>query len=282
MTRRALLGGAIGVVLVGCAAETEPEPAPQPSPSPTAAPEPGPTPEPEPDIDVEAVIAEHEGREPTEWGMHFAGIVRTGSEAASPSPDAVFLTLDACGGPYGSGYDAVLIDGLIAAEIPATLFLNSRWIEVNRATAEELAANELFSIQNHGSRHLPLSVTGRDAYGIVGTASAREAAMEVWDNRLVIEELTGRAPQWFRPGTAHLDDVGMSIAEALGERIAGFAVDGDAGATLSAASVAAEIGAARGGELVLAHMNQPGSGTADGLLEAVNVLRDRGIAFARL
>lgn len=283
VTRRGMLGGSLALVLAGCAAEPEPSPAPVATPAPGPAPEPLPTPTPAPPlVDVEAVIAAHEGLVPSQWGLDIAGVVRTGSEAGSSSPHAVFLTLDACGGPHGSGYDKALIGGLVDAGIAATLFLNQRWIETNRATAEALAALPQFSIQNHGSRHMPLSVNGSEAYGIPGTMNAREAAMEVWENHVAVTELTGTAPVWFRPGTAHLDDVGLSIAGALGERIAGFAINGDGGATLPAASVAAETAAAVGGEIVIAHMNQPGSGTAAGLLQAVAELRDRGIEFARL
>lgn len=285
VTRRSLIVGSLGIALAGCAAEPEPTPAPAATPTPTPTPEPTPTPAPTPTpppVDVEAVIAAHEGRAPTHWGIDIPGVVRTGSDAGSAAPGAVFLTLDACGGPAGSGYDEALIAGLVAAGIPATLFLNMRWIETNRGIAEALAAEPLFSIQNHGSRHMPLSVTGAAAYEIPGTENVRAAATEVWENHLAITELTGAAPTWFRPGTAHLDDVGLSISEALGERIAGFAINGDGGATLPAESVAAEVASAGGGEIVIAHMNQPGSGTAAGILQAIPQLVDRGIVFAAL
>lgn len=291
-TRRALLAGALGLALVGCAAEPDASPgategsAPRTTPPPRPAPEPEPAPETEPAappaVDPEAVIAAHEGRAPAHWGIEMPGVARTGAEAGSTAPQAVFLTLDACGGPAGSGYDEALISGLVAAGVPATLFLNRRWIDANRAIAEALAANPLFSIQNHGTQHRPLSVTGASAYGIAGTASAREAAMEVWENHLVLEELTGEAPRWFRPGTAHLDDVGASIAAGLGEGIAGFAINADGGATLPAGAVTAQLGSATGGEIVIAHMNRPGSGTAQGILQAVGPLRGRGIAFGTL
>lgn len=294
IARRSLVAGAIGAALVGCAEEPpaavtargrsaapDPEPNPATAVAPGAAPDAAPAAE-QPVADVEAVIAAHEGRAPTQWGMEFPGVVRTAADAGLPAHGAVLLTLDACGGPGGDGYDEALIAGLVEAGVPATLFLNLRWIRANPGIAAALAAQPLFSIQNHGTQHRPLSVTGASAYGIPGTTSPREAAMEVWENHLAITSLTGTAPRWFRPGTAHLDDVGLSIAEALGERIAGFAINGDGGATLSAESVAAEAGGAVGGEIVIAHMNRPGSGTAAGILAAVPMLRDRGIGFAAL
>ncbi|WP_336651524.1 MULTISPECIES: polysaccharide deacetylase family protein [unclassified Leucobacter] len=288
--RSALLGvgGILGLALSGCAtarpvapgssrvtADPHPREVAPADPPAAAAPAAPPLP------DVEAIIAAHEGRAPSQWGTDIPGVIRTGGEAGL-DPAAVYLTLDACGGSAGSGFDAPLIEGLTAAAVPATLFLNHGWIAANYQLAAALAANPLFSIQNHGTRHLPLSVNGSSAYGIPGTASVREVALEVWENHVALTELTGVAPRWFRPGTAHLDDVALSVSTALGERIAGFAINGDGGATLPAQSVTVAVGAAVGGEIVIAHMNQPGSGTAAGILAAVQQLRDRGLSFGVL
>lgn len=300
LPRRVLLLSSVGLAagaLVGCAASPEVDldaaPTPTFGPDPGAASEVDATPPLEPDRkplepeapvlpDVEAVIAAHEGRTPQHWGVDIPGVVRTGVDAGSADAGRVFLTLDACGGPGGSGFDERLIAGLQAAAVPATLFLNLRWIEANASLAAILAADPLFELGNHGSAHVPLSVIGQQAYGIPGTASVRDAAMEVWANHVALTELTGVRPRWFRPGTAHLDDVGLSIAEALGERVLGFSVNGDGGATFSAATVSAEVGAAGPGAIVIGHMNQPGSGTADGVLAAVDALRARGLDFGLL
>src|SRR5258708_792652 len=99
----------------------------------------------------------------------------TASRHPSAAGRVIALTFDACGGPGGSGYDQALIDFLRRRQVPATLFLNSRWIDANPAAFHLLAAEPLFEIGNHGTRHRPLSVTGRSAYGIPGTRSAGEA-----------------------------------------------------------------------------------------------------------
>ncbi len=303
LPRRTLLFGTAGlaaVALAGCAAppdreldvealptfgpDRDPDPTPEVDATPPIEPEPDPPAAPAAPVlpDVEAVIAAHEGRAPQLWGLDIPGVVRTGADAGSADAGRVFLTLDACGGPHGSAFDERLIAGLQASAVPATLFLNLRWIEANPGLAAMLAADPLFELGNHGSDHLPLSVTGRHAYGIPGTASVRDAAMEVWRNHLALTELTGSRPRWFRPGTAHLDDVGLSIALALGERVLGFSVNGDGGATFPAATVASEVGAAAPGSVVIAHMNQPASGTADGVLAAVAAVRSRGLDFGLL
>ena len=119
---------------------------------------------------------------PTSWGLQAAGIV----QSLDTSDPVVALTFDACGGPTptsaGCSYDRALIDLLRQHHARATLFLNSRWIAANPATADELIGDPLFEIGNHGTRHVPLSVTGRAAYGEAGTPSAAEAYDEVAAN----------------------------------------------------------------------------------------------------
>ncbi|WP_222842476.1 hypothetical protein [Bowdeniella nasicola] len=69
------------------------------------------------DDDISARFA---GVTPRAWGMEMPGIV------SRIESDALALTLDACGGARGSGFDAALIDLLRRHQVPATLFLNHR------------------------------------------------------------------------------------------------------------------------------------------------------------
>ena len=64
---------------------------------------------------------------------------------------------------------------------------------------------------------------------------------EIMGNQAALTERTGRAPRFFRPGTAHWDDVALAIAARLGLRAAGFSINGDGGATFPADTVAAEV-----------------------------------------
>lgn len=286
-TRRGLItaAGAAGIgMLVACATPRAAVTAPTASsprlssPTPTSTPTPTASP-----IDPAAVAARYANATPMQWGTDVAGVrpALIAATAASGAP-RVALTFDACGGPHGSGYDADLITGLRAADVPATLFLNARWIETHREIAEELAADPLFLLANHGTAHVPLSVDGRDAYGIHGTRSAQEAVGEVWGNHEVLTALTGESPRFFRAGTAHYDDVAAQIVGDLGETPIGFTVNGDGGATFTPDAVRHEFGRAEAGGIVLAHMNQPHSGTRDGALLAVADLRARGVEFVHV
>ncbi|MFJ6141653.1 polysaccharide deacetylase family protein [Kitasatospora sp. NPDC092286] len=223
-------------------------------------------------------MARYGGVAPEEWGLEVSRVI-TGLPGGERT---TALTFDACGGPGGNGYDADLIDFLRAHDVPATLFLNARWIDANPAEFDRLAADPLFEIGNHGSVHRPLSVRGRSAYGIAGTRDVGEVYDEVADNAEKLTGLLGHPPGFFRSGTAHYDDIATRIVADLGERVAGFTVNGDGGATLGASEVRREVTTAPPGAIVIAHMNHPGGGTAPGIAAAVPALLASGRRFVRL
>ncbi len=225
-----------------------------------------------------AVAAAHHGQRPTKWGMALPGIITT----FAPAGKQMALTFDACGGPGNDEMNEVLMNFLISQRIPATLFLNERWIDADPARAESLANNPLFEIGNHGTRHCPLSVTGRSAYGIAGTSSPQQAVDEVWGNHERLIRLTGRAPRFFRTGTAHYDEIAVEIVHELGETPVGFSINADAGATFSSARIQHEMATAVPGAISIAHMHRPKSGTAPGMMAAIPRLRSAGYEFVRL
>jgi peptidoglycan/xylan/chitin deacetylase (PgdA/CDA1 family) len=194
----------------------------------------------------------------------------------------VALTFDACGGPGGTGYDARLVAALRKNRVPATLFLNARWIAANPGPSAELAADPLFELADHGTAHRPLSVSGRSAYGIPGTASIAAVYEELLSNRAQITRLAGSPGPWYRPGTAYYDEVAAELVRAVGLVPVNFSVNGDGGATFSPAQVAAEVGKARAGDIVISHLNRPGSGTAPGYEAALPRMLGAGTAFTVL
>lgn len=298
--------------LAGCtAAPGGPPPRGIPSGSPTSSVDstsagptgPGPSPS-EPDVPSRAqIVARFAGVVPTQWGVEVTGVVRhldlqrstasgsrgsTGGGTATGAggrPTAA-LTFDACGGPSptssGCGADQALLALLRRYAVPATLFLNARWIAANPGLTDELVHDPLFEIGNHGTRHQPLSVNGRTAYTEQGTADVGAVFDEIAGNRERLTQLLGRPPAWFRSGTAHYDEVAVQIVGALGERVAGFSVNGDAGTTFSAAQVAVAVGACRDGDIVISHFNRPEHQTAAGYAAVLPRLVDRGYRFVTL
>jgi peptidoglycan/xylan/chitin deacetylase (PgdA/CDA1 family) len=224
------------------------------------------------------VVARYGHLRPRTWGFGGPGVVRE----LPASRRVIALTFDACGGPGGSGYDHALIGFLRRRDVPATLFLNSRWIDANPAAFRRLAREPLFEIANHGTRHLPLSVTGRSAYGIGGTRNAGQVYDEIAGNQAKLTRLLGVPPRFFRAGTAYSDDVAARIVTAMGDRLVTFSVNGDGGATFSPWQVRSTVTGAPGGSVVICHMNHPESGTALGIASAVPHLLASGYRFVRL
>lgn len=218
------------------------------------------------------------GREPLEWGENTTGVKTT----FQTDNKELALTFDACGGEYGNGYDETLVAFLKAEKVPATLFINERWIHANEQLFLELAADPLFQIENHGTNHTPLSVNGGDAWGIDATESPQAAHDEIMTNHATVRSLTGKDMTLFRSGTAYYDEVAVEIAEALGYSIVNFDILGDAGATYSPAQVKQALLQAKPGSIALMHMNQPTSGTAEGVKQAIPLLREQGFEFVLL
>jgi peptidoglycan/xylan/chitin deacetylase (PgdA/CDA1 family) len=226
----------------------------------------------------EKLVEEFSGRTPKEWGETVTGV-----KTRLVSHDRVIaLTLDACGSANGKGFDAVLINYLEREKIPATLFINARWIDANRELFLRLAANPLFEIGNHGLLHRPASVNGRSVYGIDGTKDVSELVDEIELNSVKIRELTGKTPRWYRCGTAFYDEVAVAVIKRMGYEAVGFNVLGDAGATHNREQVREALLKAGPGAIVIMHMNHPEGETAEGALAALPELRKRGFRFVKL
>lgn len=224
----------------------------------------------------EDIVQRYAEHTPATFGLDVPGVV-----LRHPGT-GVALTFDLCGGPQGDKLDHELWELLHGQRIASTFFVNSRWLEANPSLAQELGADPLIEIANHGHEHRPLTVDGRAAYGIGGTPDVGAAYDEVAAPVAALDDVGGTAPSWFRSGTAHVDDVGVRIAEALGQRVVNFSINGDGGATFGAQQVSTEVGRAGDGDIVIAHANRPGSGTAAGLALALPAMVDRGVTFVRL
>ena len=197
-----------------------------------------------------------------------------------PETKIAALTLDACGG----GYDAKLIRFLVEERIPATVFATRKWIERNAEGAAMLRSHpELFDIEDHGANHVPAVIgPGRRVYGIAGNLDVAHLESEVRDGAAAVEAMTGNAPHWYRGATATYDAQALRVIVAMGYKVAGFSINADAGATLKRGAIVARLNAVRPGDIIIAHMNKPGSDTAGGLAGGLNSLRVRGFRFVTL
>jgi peptidoglycan/xylan/chitin deacetylase (PgdA/CDA1 family) len=198
----------------------------------------------------------------------------------APGEKAIALTLDACGG----GYDEKLVNMLIELKLPATVFATRKWIDRQPAAVATLRAHaHLFAIEDHGAAHVP-AVVGAEkrVYGLRGAPDLARLQAEIEGGALAIAATGAPRPQWYRGATAMYDRTAIEAIPALGYRIAGFSLNGDAGATLPRREILARLLAARNGDIVILHMNKPASATAEALRDALPALLARGFGFVTL
>ena len=219
-----------------------------------------------------------ENQTPKEWGENVSGV----KTKLDTNEKVIALTMDACGSPLGMAYDEKLIDFLKQEKVPATLFINARWIDKNLNTFKTLASNPLLEIANHGLEHKPASVNGKSIYNLNGTKDVEELVDEIELNARKIEQITHKRPKYFRSGTAYYDEVAVKVSNTLHHEVIGFSILGDAGATYTKEKVENAFLKAKNGEIVIIHMNHPESQTADGTIKAIKELKQKGFRFIRL
>jgi peptidoglycan/xylan/chitin deacetylase (PgdA/CDA1 family) len=224
------------------------------------------------------LVNKYNGQVPKQWSETTTGVLRS----MSTQNKVIALTFDACGGPNGNGYDADLINYLYTNRIPATLFINSRWIDANYNTFMALAHNNNFEIENHGFSHRPLSVNGKWQQGITGTQNVGEVVDEVLDNARKIEKMTGKRPRFFRSGTGFYDEVAVRVVKDLGFNAVNYNVLGDARTTFHTQQVKNQLLNATPGSIVIFHMNHPEKDTYEGIRAALPELLRRGYRFVKL
>jgi peptidoglycan/xylan/chitin deacetylase (PgdA/CDA1 family) len=201
-------------------------------------------------------------------------LVRTGG-----SRPTVAITLDACPG----GFDGRIATALVEGGVPATIFVCARWMRRNpQPLAFLLAHPGVFSLQNHGARHLPCVLDDQPIWGLAPAGDLAQVRDEVAGGARAVAEASGRPATWFRGAGAIYSPAALDLIRRMGFGVAAFSLNGDEGASLPAARVAARIGAARDLDVVISHINQPLRASGAGVAEGVLRLRQQGVRFVRL
>lgn len=195
------------------------------------------------------------------------------------STPQVALTLDACEGAV----DLRILDALVNNSIPATIFVTGRWLKVNPDAIKVLVAHpELFELEDHGAQHIPAIIGTEKAYGLMPAGTAMKVTAEVQGGADAMVAYTGSRPHWFRGATALYSADALTLIHSLGLGVAGFSVNSDFGASSPAANVAKRIEAARDGDVIIAHINQPTHASGAGVVEGILALKAKGFRFVRL
>ncbi|PDQ18568.1 polysaccharide deacetylase [Mesorhizobium sanjuanii] len=191
----------------------------------------------------------------------------------------VALTLDACGGRT----DTRILSALVENKIPATIFVTGIWLKRNAAAVEIMRAHpDLFELENHGGRHVPAIDTPRKIYGIRAAGSPAAVLAEVESGAAALAGAGEPAPKWFRGATAEYSPSAIAMIRKLGFKIAGFSINGDGGSLLGAKETARRIAAAKDGDVIIAHINQPTHAAGEGVVQGLLALKAKGLTFVRL
>ncbi len=196
------------------------------------------------------------------------------------APRTVALTLDACGGAT----DMRIVEAIIARSVPVTIFATALWLRGNApALAIMQAHSNLFTLQNHGELHLPAILGDRRVYGlrVAGTLDAVRHEVEGGAAAVAVAR-GGDRPRWYRGAAALYSPSALAMIQATGVAVAGYSLNGDAGASLPAASVARRIVAARSGDVIISHINQPHRPSGAGVADGIAALKQAGAVFVGL
>lgn len=191
----------------------------------------------------------------------------------------VALTLDACGGRT----DERILSALVENRIPATIFVTGTWLKRNAAALGIMRAHpDLFELENHGGHHIPAVDTPRKIYGISSAGSPDAVLAEVEEGADALAKAGEPAPKWFRGATAQYSPSAIALIRKLGFKIAGYSINGDGGSLLSAKETARRVAAAKDGDVIIAHINQPTHAAGEGLVKGLLELKAKGVHFVRL
>ena len=191
----------------------------------------------------------------------------------------VALTLDACMGDI----DHRILDVLVTQQIPTTIFATARWLRNNPETIAVLVAHpDLFDIEDHGRNHVPAVTGSEKPYGITPAGTLAAVDDEVLGGAEAILANFGRQPTWFRGATALYTPDAIAEITHLGYRVAGFSLNADFGASASAETARSRIASARNGDVIIAHINQPGRPAGAGIAKGLLELHAKGYEFVRL
>jgi len=182
----------------------------------------------------------------------------------------IALTFDACPTHLVPGFASEIVEALVKAEIPATFFVSGKWAESHPDDLRRLAAVPFFAIALHGYRHHHLN--GASPANILG---------EIEDGRRAIEAVGVRPQALFRPPFGDRPPGLAALAHRAGVTpVLWDVAPGDPSPKETAADIERDVlHQARGGSIIILHVNGRGVGTAAAVPKLVAGLRERGFHF---
>jgi peptidoglycan/xylan/chitin deacetylase (PgdA/CDA1 family) len=191
----------------------------------------------------------------------------------------IALTLDACGGAT----DQRILDYVVRNKIPTTIFVTSAWMKKNPQAINYMKDNaQYFQIENHGYAHKEAIQNKKGMYGLPTVNTQEGLAFEVETAAGDIHDHFGVTPTWYRTAGAMYDEPSLLWLTKHGWSIGGYTIAADAGATASKNTIVKNLSNAKGGDVILIHMNKPNSHVYAGLEKGLPLLKKKGFIFSFL
>lgn len=191
----------------------------------------------------------------------------------------VALTLDACSGQT----DQRILTALVENRIPATIFVTGRWLKRNAASVAIMKAHpDLFELENHGLSHIPAIDNQPLMFGLKTAGSVPAIRSEIEGGAGAMQAAAIGKPVWYRDATARYSDNAIKLIHEMGYRVAGYSLNADMGASLLSGQVEKRISAAKDGDVIIAHINQPSRAAGAGVVKGILSLKQKGFHFVRL
>jgi len=191
----------------------------------------------------------------------------------------IALTFDACTGKV----DERILNALVEHRIKATIFVTARWLRRNPATIATFKTHtDLFEIENHGARHVPAIDEPKPLFGLAPAGSPEAVRTEVTGGAAAIAASLGHQPKWFRGAGAEYTKTSLELIRTLNFKIGGFSMSGDGGASWTATRAESAVAAAKDGDVIIAHINQPSKPAGEGVVQGILKLKAGGFSFVTL
>ena len=180
------------------------------------------------------------------------------------------VTFDACPTSLADEYDEKVVEVLLRENVPATIFMSGRWVEKNPERAKFLADHPQFEIAAHSYYH-PHLLEKNDA----------RVLREMKRTQAIIKKTTNRTPKYFRPPFGEVDERVAKLAASAGLTTIQYDIaSGDPDPGLSTKRIVhVVLRDAKGGSIIVFHMNRRGVHTAEVLPEVIEGLRKKGFTL---
>jgi peptidoglycan/xylan/chitin deacetylase (PgdA/CDA1 family) len=182
----------------------------------------------------------------------------------------IALTFDACSVPGRGRLDTAVAAVLIRTRTPATVFLGGKWARDVAGSLRALLSDSLIEFGNHAYRHPHLIK--------LSDGKIRRELLKAQD---AIRSVTGKTPALFRAPYGEVDARVSAAAESLGLTVIEYDLpSGDPDSLISAKRLIRYVTSmARGGSIIVMHINTRGWHTAEALPGIITGLRKRGFTF---